>query len=259
MAEKYTSLMALVLDGPVEDVRGVVEDARASGSVDRHSPVGDPVEAAEVAWGGRMQKAVVRRVEDDEGRPLLRAETYVGAEGLRQGMRRHGQLLRGLAEHVGPAVVAVRDVSADVEHDRSWLDRIAAGEVGQEDAIHVHHEGRGTFWVHTHGAARFDVPDLELYGLNRSQLEGAGTVLRHVHPQLLDRGLQAELDLPDGTPVYLVPVLEAWGRLPLDWPGVGRAGQPREGHDGPRATLSILHGKRFGRYRKDLEGVLGHL
>lgn len=259
MAEKYTSMMALVLAQQVPDVRAVVEDARASGAVDRHSPVGDPAEAAEVAWGGRMQKAVIRRVEGDEGQPLLRAETYVGAEGLRQGLRRHAQLLRGLVEHVGREVRAVRDLSSDQEHGLGWLDRVAGGEVRQEDAIHLHHEGQGTFWVHTHGAARFDVPDLELYGVKRSQIEGAERVLRHVHPQILDRGLQAELTLPDGTPVYLVPALEAWGRLPLDWPGVGRAGQPREGHDGPRATLSILHPPRFGRYRKDLEGVLEHL
>lgn len=258
MAERYTSLMALVLEQPVEDVRRVIEDARAAGALDRHSPVGDPADAAEVAWGGRMQKAVVRRLEGEDGSPLLRAETYIGAEGLRQGLRRHAQLLRALA---GPVdrVGAVRDLSADREHDLAWLDRVAAGEVRVEDAIHVHHEGRGTFWVHTHGAARFDVPDLELYGVTRPQLDAAEGVLRHVHPQLLERGLQAELVLPDGTPVYLVPALEAWGRLPLDWPGIGRAGQPRAGHDGPRATLSILHRRRFGRYRKDLQGVLEHL
>lgn len=258
MAEKYTSLMALVLGHQVEDVRRVVEHARTAGEVDRHAPVGDPADAAEVAWGGRMQKAVIRRLEDEDGRPLLRAEAYIGAEGVRQGLRRQAQLLRALA---GPAaaVEAVRDLSADREHDLDWLERVAGGKVALEDAVHVHHEGQGTFWVHTHGAARFDVPDLELYGVTRAQLDGAERVLRHVHPQIMDRGLQAELSLPDGTPIYLVPVLEAWGQLPLDWPGIGRAGQPREGHDGPRATLSILHPRRFGRYRKDLEGVLERL
>ena len=34
-------------------------------------------------------------------------------------------------------------------------------------------EGEGTWWVHTHGAARFDVPDLELYGLARAQTAAA--------------------------------------------------------------------------------------
>jgi hypothetical protein len=74
--------------------------------------------------------------------------------------------------------------------------------------------------------------------------------------------LQASLSLPDGTPVYLVPVLEAWQHVSLDWPGVGRAGQERgPGLDGPRASLSVLRRPRFGRYRRDLAGVvrrLGH-
>jgi hypothetical protein len=38
---------------------------------------------------------------------------------------------------------------------------------------------------------------------------------------------------------------------------VGRGGQERgEGLDGPRASLSVLHRPRLGRYKKDLQGVL---
>lgn len=259
MPEKYTSLMALVLDRPVDNVGAVVEAARRAREVDRNAPVGDPLEAQEVLWGGRMQKAVVRSVEDAGGAPLLRAETYIGGEGLKHGMRRHAQLLRGLARPLSDRVVAVRDLSAATEWDREWLDRVAAGHVEQRDAIAVHGEGQGTLWVHTHGAARFDVPDLELYGLTRSQVEPAQQLLRRLHAQLLRGGLRAELTLDDGTPVHLVPALEAWSRLPLDWPGVGRAGQSRVGHEGPRATVSITHKPRFGRYRKDFGGVLQRL
>lgn len=259
MPEKYTSLMALVVDRPVEDVGAVVEAARRSGEVDRNAPIGSPLEAQEVLWGGRMQKAVVRSIEGDDGAPLLRVEAYIGGEGLRHGMRRHAQLLRGLAHALPDRVEAVRDLSAAAERDRAWLERVAAGHVEQRDAITIHAEGQGTLWVHSHGAGRFDVPDLELYGLTRSQVQPAEELLHHLHAQLLRGGLRAELTLEDGTPVHLVPALEAWSHLPLDWPGVGRAGQPRAGHEGPRATVSITHKPRFGRYRKDLGGVLKRL
>ncbi len=259
MPEKYTSVMALVLDRPVESVGEIVEAARRAGEVDRSAPLGNAREAQEVLWGGRMQKAVVRSVEGADGAPLLRAETYIGGEGLRHGMRRHAQLLRGLTRGLSQRLVAVRDLSASQDWERVWLDRVAEGHVEQRDAIAVHSEGQGTLWVHTHGAARFDVPDLELYGLTRSQVEPAERLLHHIHAQLLRGGLRAALSIDDGTPVHLVPVLEAWSSLPLDWPGVGRAGQPREGHEGPRATISLTHKPRFGRYRKDFRGVLKRL
>lgn len=259
MPEKYTSLIALVVDRPVVDVGAVVTAARRFGAIDRNAPVGDPADAQEVLWGGRMQKAVVRTVEGADGAPLVRAETYVGAEGPRRGMRRHAELLLALARALEQRVVAVRDLSAASEHPPDWLERIAGGDVEVSDAIAVHAEGQGTHWVHSHGAARFDLPDLELYGVDRSLIAPAERLIRHVHEQLLRSGLRAPLQLPDGTAIYLVPVLEAWSRLPLDWPGVGRAGQPREGHEGPRATVSILHKRRFGRYRKDLRGVVQRL
>ncbi|MFN2556463.1 MAG: hypothetical protein ABR592_06235 [Nitriliruptorales bacterium] len=261
MPERYTSLMALVLDRPVANVGAIVEAARNAGEVDRNGPVGDPREAQEVLWGGRMQKAVVRRAEGTDGAPLLRAETYVGGEGLRQGMRRHAQLLRALARALPESdrLVAVRDISAVMDRDRAWLDRVAEGHVEQRDAVVVHSEGQGTWWVHSHGAARFDVPDLELYGLTRSQVEPAEKLLHHIQAQLLRGGLRASLKLDDGTHVHLVPALEAWSSLPLDWPGVGRAGQTREGHEGPRATISLTHKPRLGRYRKDFKGVLKRL
>lgn len=259
MPEKYTSLVALVVDRPVDDVGGVVADARADGRLDRHAPVGDPRGAQEVTWGGRMQKAVVRAVEDEDGAPLLRVETYIGGDGVTQGMRRQADLVRGLAASLGGRVDRVRDLSARTDHEVAWLDRLAAGEVDMADAISVHTEGQGTYWTHSHGAARFDVPDLELYGLPRAKVEAAEELLRHLHAQLLRGGLRSDLALPDGTGVYLVPVLEAWGKLPLDWPGIGRAGTPRVGHEGPRATVSIHHPPRFGRYRKDLKGVIARL
>lgn len=257
MADQYTSRIALVLDGPVADVGEVVDAAVRARDLDRAGPVrGQGEVAQEVHWGGRMQKAVVRQVEDD-GRTLLRTETYIGSDGVEQGMRRQALLLQALARQLRGRVTGVRDLSASAERDEAWMNRLAVGAVELADAITTVAEGEGIWWVRSHGAARFDVPDLELYGLNRAQLGPAEEVLGHVHGQLLGQGLQAELSLPDGTRVYLVPVLEAWQHVPLDWPGVGRAGQDRgPGLDGPRATLSVLHKPRFGRFKKDLEGVI---
>lgn len=262
MPDRYTSRIALVLDAPVEDVGALVARAVAAGDIDRAAAVrGQPADAQEVHWGGRLQPAVVRRLIDPEDEaPLLRTEAYIGADGLVAGLRRQAQLLVALARQLPGRVVAVRDLSARVDHDEAWLFRVAAGRASDEDGISVHCQGEGTWWVYTHGAARFDVPDLELYGLRRDQVEGAERAIRHVHHLLLRGGLRAELALPDGTPVYLVPVLDAWQRLPLHWPGIGRAGSSRgPGLDGPRATLSVLHRRRFGRYPRDFEGVLRRL
>jgi hypothetical protein len=175
-------------------------------------------------------------------------------------MRRQAQLLQGLARQLRGRVRGVRDLSSTLEHDEAWLARIAIGSVEPADAIAFVAEGEGLWWVRTHGAARFDVPDLELYGLPKGKVPAAEPALRHVHDQLLRGGMRAQLALPDGTPVYLVPVLEAWQHLPLDWPGVGRAGKER-GPDltGPRASLSVLHKPRLGRYRTDLKGVVARL
>jgi hypothetical protein len=261
MADKYTSRIALILDAPLADVGEVVAAATSAGDIDRHAPVGDGVEAREVNWGGRMGKGVVRALADDEdGAPLLRTEAYIGAEGLANGMMRQARLVQGLARALGSRVAGVRDVSARADHDLGWLNRMAIGAVEQDDAIHASVDGVGTHWVHTFGAARFDVPDLEIYGLARAQVDGAVEAVNHVHATLLAKGLKADLALPDGTPVYLVPVLEAWQHLSLDWPGVGRAGKERgPGLDGPRATLSVLHPPRLGKYKKDFKGVLAAL
>ncbi|MEX2549124.1 MAG: hypothetical protein WD638_02770 [Nitriliruptoraceae bacterium] len=259
MADRYTSQLALVLDAPLADVGQVVAMARSAGDLDRAAPVrAEGHRAQEVHWGGRMQKGVVRAVHDpDADRPLLRTEADIGSDGPITGMQRQAKLLQALSRPLGARVRGVVDLSAEVERDVAWMNRVAIGAVEHADAIVTRVDGEGTRWVRTHGAARFDVPDLELYGLNRSQADAAGPVLQHVHEQLVKGGLKASLSLPDGTPVYLVPVLDAWQHVPLDWPGVGRAGQDRgPGLAGPRATLSVLHKPRFGRYRKDLAGVL---
>ncbi len=256
MADKYTSRIALVLDRPVDDVGEVVADAVRAGDIDRHSPVRDGREAQEVNWGGRMAKGVVRQLVDEDA-TLLRTEAYVGDDGLVGGMSRQARLLQGLSRVLGDRVTGVRDVSAQADRDVAWLNRVAIGAVEQDDAITVHAAGTGTHWVHTFGAARLDVPDLELYGLAKAQIPAAEAAVSHVHAILLEHGLRAEPRLPTGEPVYLVPVLEAWQELPLDWPGIARAGQDRgPGLDGPRATLSILHPPRLGRYKKDFKGVL---
>lgn len=256
MADKYTSQMALLLDAPLEDVEPIVRKAIEHGDIDRAGPVrGEGSEAQEVHWGGRMQRAVVRRVDSD--RPLLRVEAYIGGEGVSAGMRRQAQLLQALARQLRGRITGVIDLATGVEHDEAWLARTAIGGAELGDAIAVRTEGVGTHWVRTHGAARFDVPDLELYGLPAGAVAAAEAALPDVVGQLLAGGLGADLSLPSGEPVYLVPVTEAWGHLPLDWPGIGRAGTDRgEGLDGPRATLSIRHRPRLGRYRRDFKGVI---
>jgi hypothetical protein len=258
MADRYTSRMALVLDTPVDDVGAVVGAAAKAGDVDRHAPVhGQGREAQEVNWGGRMAKGVVRQLTDDDGATLLRTETYLGGDGIEQGMARQARLLQALTRQLPGRVAGVRDVSARTDRDVAWVNRVAIGAVERDDAIVTVDAGTGTHWVHTHGAARFDVPDLELYGLSAAQVPGAVAAIGHVHDQLLAGGLKADLTLPTGEPVYLVPVLEAWQHLNPDWPGVGHAGQERgPGLDGPRATLSVLHRSRLGRIRKDFGGVL---
>ena len=259
MAEQYTSQIALVVDAPVH-VGNVVDAAIQAGDIDRKRTIRDAAEAAEVHWGGRMAKAVVRRIEDGDVH-LLRTEAAIGSDGLVNGMQRQAQLLQGLARQLRGRVTGVRDLSARADHDLAWVNRLAIGVVQRDDAVTAVAEGDGTHWVATHGAARLDVPDLEFYGLHRPQVDGAIAAAGHLHDQLLDKGLKrAELTLPDGTEVYLVPVLEAWQSLPLDWPGIGRAGQQRgPGLDGPRATVSVLTKPRFGRYKTDIKGVLDHL
>ncbi|MCC5947643.1 MAG: hypothetical protein JJT89_04230 [Nitriliruptoraceae bacterium] len=262
MAERYTSQIALILDRPVDDVAEVVRAAGQVKDIDRAAPIRDEgAQAQEVHWGGRMQKAVVRHVIDEDDAPLLRTETYLGGEGLVNGMQRQAKLLQALARQLKGRIVGVRDLATRTDQDAAWMNRLAIGAVATEDAIVTRVDGEGTRWVRTHGAARFDVPDLELYGLHAGQVDPATETVAHVHEQLLRHGLGTQdLRLPDGTPVYLVPVLEAWQHVPLDWPGVGRAGLDRgPGLDGPRATLSVRHKPRLGRFKKDLQGVLDTL
>jgi len=264
------SAIALVLDRPLEDVRDVVAAARAAGGIDRTSPNhGDGSVAQDVHWGGRMQRATVRATVDD-GVASLRTEVMVAPDGLVEGMSRQAQLLVALARALPDRVLRVRDLSARVDRDVTWLTRLAAGVVDPGDAVLTvtgaaaggeAGEARGVpGWVLTHGAARLGVPDLELYGVPAGSDEAAHRLLARVVGQLATGGLGAPLTLEDGTPVRAVPVLEAWPTLPSGWPGLGRAGVDRgPGLDGPRATLSILHRARFGRHRLDLGGVREHL
>jgi hypothetical protein len=206
-----------------------------------------------------MQRAVVRQLTE-AGQVLLRTEAYLGDDGLVVGLQRQARLLQALFRQLPGQVIGVRDQSAMVDRDVPWVNRLTIGAVATDDGIAAVAAGEGTRWVRTHGAARFDVPDLELYGLNVAQVGPAIAALTHVQEQLLRGGLRADLSLPDGTAVRLVPVLEAWTHVPLDWPGVGRAGVERgPGLDGPRASLSILHPPRLGRYKVDLAGVVRRL
>jgi hypothetical protein len=264
MAEQLPSRLALGLTGPLDDLAAVVARARSAGGIDRASPlVSGSAQAWEVHWGGRMQRAVVRTLDDEDGVALLRTEATIGADGLAGGMTRHAQLLSALALALEEVEVAdVHDLSARTQHDVAWLARIARGDVALEDGVQLVVAGDGPVrWIHTHGAARFGIPDLELYGLaDGPAVDHALAVLRVVLTQLLAGGIGALLTLPGGPRVRLIPVLEAWPRLRLDSPGIGRAGLDRgPGLDGPRATLSIHHRPRLGRHRLDLDGVIAWL
>jgi len=271
MTGPRSSLIALVLDRPVDDVAAVIAAARAAGDVDRASPhVGDGSTAQDVHWGGRMQRAVVRAGEVD-GTPLLGTEVVVAPDGFTAGLARQAALLAALARALPGRVRGVRDLSARTDRDEAWLTRLAAGPVRASDAVvpvigsEAGADGDPTGrnaggWVLTHGAARFGVPDLELYGVPTGATDAALHVLERVAGQLLHGGIGARLRLEDGTEVRLVPVLEVWPGLPASWPGTGRAGVDRgPGLDGPRATLSVLHRPRLGRHRLDLEGVRDRL
>ncbi len=261
MPEQPSSLVALRLAATAY-VAAVVAAARTAGDLDRAAPLGDGGAAAEVHWGGRLQRAVVRALDDEDGTPLLRTEVAVAGDGFVAGAARQAMLLRGLARHVD-GVDGVRDLSAGVEHDLDALERMAGGGAVRIDvvaAVVAPGSGRVPGWVRTHGAARFGVPDLELYGLAPGTEETAVAALGAVHDALLAGGMAAPLALPDGTPVRLagVPVGGA-GRPPPRPPG-GRAGAVRgPGLDGPRATLSVLHRARLGRHRLDLAGVTARL
>lgn len=263
------SLIALVLDSPVDDVGQVVASARAAGTIDRTAPhLGDGSRAQDVHWGGRMQRAVVRAVED-AGVPMLRTELAIAGDGFAEGLARQAALLAALARVLPGRVRGVRDLSARVDRDGAWLTRVAAGTIDPGDAV-VALAGAGSLqdrsgpttnpsgvgWALTHGAARLGVPDLELYGVPSGSLDAALVELARVAGLLARGGLSTALQLSDGTPVRLVPVLEVWSTLPVTWPGLGRAGSDRgPGLDGPRATLSVLHRPRLGRHRLDLDGV----
>ena len=259
MAEQLPSRLALALSDPVDDLAALVARARSAGGIDRANPLAGGSSQFEVHWGGRMQRAVVRALADEDGVALLRTEATIGADGLHGGMVRHAQLLEAFAEVLeGARVTEVRDLSARAQHEAAWLSRIARGEVVLEDGVRSVVAGEGPVrWIHTHGAARFGVPDLELYDLaDGIVVDHALGVLRGVLGQLLEGGIGALLTLPGGPRVRLIPVLEAWPRLPLELPGVGRAGVDRgPGLGGPRATLSIHHRPRLGRHRLDPDGV----
>jgi len=249
MTGPRSSLIALVLDRPVDDVAAVIAAARAAGDVDRASPhVGDGSTAQDVHWGGRMQRAVVRAGEVD-GTPLLGTEVVVAPDGFTAGLARQAALLAALARALPGRVRGVRDLSARTDRDEAWLTRLAAGPVRASDAVvpvigseagaDGDPTGRNAVgWVLTHGAARFGVPDLELYGVPTGATDAALHMLERVAGQLLHGGIG----------------------LPASWPGTGRAGVDRgPGLDGPRATLSVLHRPRLGRHRLDLEGVRDRL
>ena len=262
MSGARPSLLALVLDRPVEDVAEVVAAARAAGGIDRASAHRtDGTLAQDVHWGGRMQRAVVRAI-DEAGTPLLRTEVAIASDGLAEGLSRQVALLAALAQALPGRVRRVRDLSARVDRDEAWMTRVSAGVVEVGDAVVsiIGAQAPSAGWVLTHGAARFGVPDLELYGVPAGAAEAAVVVLDRVAGQLVAGGLAAPLSLPDGTPLRLVPVLEVWPGLPAAWPGLGRAGVDRgPGLDGPRATLSVLRRPRLGRHRLDLEGVRDRL
>ena len=157
MSGARPSLLALVLDRPVEDVAEVVAAARAAGGIDRASAHrADGTLAQDVHWGGRMQRAVVRAI-DEAGTPLLRTEVAIASDGLAEGLSRQVALLAALAQALPGRVRRVRDLSARVDRDEAWMTRVSAGVVEVGDAVVsiIGAQAPPAGWVLTHGAARF--------------------------------------------------------------------------------------------------------
>jgi hypothetical protein len=261
VTDALPSRLSLVLDRPLDDLAVVLEAVRDAGGIDRIGPLAaDPSTGREVHWGGRTQRAAVRCLVDDlDGAALVRVEAVIATDGWSAGLRRHAELVAAIATALPGRVACVRDGSARCDRPLTWLDRAVGGTLAPQDAIEVVVTGGDVRWLHTHGAARFGVPDLELYGLAPAQVDDGVAMVRRVLARLLEGGIGAALS-EDGRPLRLVPVLRVWPHLPLEWPGIGRAGRDRgPGLDGPRATLSVLHPPRLGRHRLDVEGVLALL
>ena len=174
-----------------------------------------------------MQKGVVRQLTED-GEALLRTETYIGGDGLEQGMSRQARLVQALTRQLSGRVQAVRDLSAMADRDVAWVNRLAIGAVERDDAIRTVDAGTGTHWVHTFGAARLDVPDLELYGLSAAQVPAAEQALAHVHGSPARAGPEGRADAAHRR--ARLPRARARG-VAARQPGLARG---RQGRPGPR-------------------------
>lgn len=258
MPDAPPSRLALALTEGVA-LDALVGEALAARAIDRAAPLAaDPGSAHEVHWGGRMQRAVLRVQPDDHDpdRRLLVVATLVAGEGWRRGLAHQARLVGALADVLGAGSRGVRDLSARTARDDDWLAAAAEGTSAPADVVGLVSEGDRLRWIATHGAARFGVPDLELYGVPADRQQRGEAAILAVLGRLLDGGLGADIATPDGRPLRLVPVLEVWPRLDPTWPGVGRIGRVRgPGLDGPRATLSVVRRTRFGRLPLDLAGV----
>jgi hypothetical protein len=195
---------------------------------------------------------------------VLISEVDIVADGLVEGLARHAALVAALAAALPGRVREVRDLSARVVRDEGWLARVATGRLAATDGVRATvgaaAEGpRGVGWVLTHGAARFGVPDLELYGVAAGSDRPQRPPPSSTSPSSCSRWYRRGALAPgrDAAPARAGPrgLARTAGRLAgdRDAPGVDRG----PGLDGPRATLSVLHRPRFGRYRLDLDGVRG--
>ena len=242
MSGARPSLLALILDRPVEDVAEVVAAARAAGGIDRASAHrADGTLAQDVHWGGRMQRAVVRAI-DEAGTPLLRTEVAIASDGLAEGLSRQVALLAALAQALPGRVRRVRDLSARVDRDEAWMTRVSAGVVEVGDAVVsiIGAQAPPAGWVLTHGAARFGVPDLELYGVPAGAAEAAVVVLDRVAGQLVAGGARCTTVAPRRHGAAARP-----GARGVAWPARRLAGS-RARRGGPRSRTRWSAGHAVG-------------
>jgi hypothetical protein len=107
--------------------------------------------------------------------------------------------LLGLAHAAAPDAVGLVDRDGAAVHAGSWLREAAApGVPVRVDALYRIHAAvrQGVAWLHTHGLARFGLPEIELFGADGGDLQ--------VHAALVRTAANSALLL--GLPAYGEPV-----------------------------------------------------
>lgn len=227
------------LEGP-EDVRwgGVYRvPGHGPGIVIWAEPRGDLAEdMLEEGLGDGPELARARKA-----RWLLGVETVLDG---RHPQRSFQTLLRVLAEATVPGIVAVYDDNALAVRSGEAVAAIAAGLVAPRARwLYAAHtvEGGGRHWVHTHGLARFSLPELDLLDVAAEQLTEAHDLVDTMVEALISGmwpDAQGRMLIGDDLPIRALRLGEGVAHFPPGIPGgktdrVDGAGE----HGGNRLVL----------------------